>query len=1050
VNGSPAVSGGTVDFSGGPVDFTVTAAGVSPIVNAYTVTVAEVDDTFNVNFTGGTAETESALSGPAGGLGATWNQFAGPNSSGTLVTFTGATSSVAITSNFDLPNTFDTPVIALPMLRGSMTNFGKGVDNTNVTITGLEAGGFYNIWLVTLRNQPFGSNGTEQYVGWWSTTNGTTSSSSQLVDARGASINTSTFVAGYNYVLFENVEANGSGNIVFTGVAGPLLDGSNDTHRLGLNGLQIEKTTPPVVGVVDDAMSTVVSSPATVFADGVLTSTVTVTLRDANGIGVPNKDVTLANTSGPQAATINPLTAVTTNGAGQAVFNVSSTTPGIEIFTATDVTDTLTLTDTASVEFVEIGVLTDAAQSTVVAFPTARLADGSSTSTITVTLRDANGFPVSGKNVTLANSGGTQAAAISPPGSVVSDANGQALFSVSSSTTGAEEFTATDTTDSIAVTQIAIVGFIDPNAPKLINVNFTGGQAPPPVESGLVGPAGGLLMSWNQYAGADSTGVVLDSVGEATTVTIDTNFGFTALDTPVIDLTMLRGSMTEFGKGIDDRNVTISGLDPGGFYNIWLVTLRNQPFGSDGTEQYVGWWSTTNATLSPGSQLVDARGAVINTTTFVDGYNYVRFETVEANESGQIVFTGTAGPLLDGSNNNHRLGLNGVQIEETEPPLARILTFGVPGSDGIINEAAKTISLTVPYGTDLATLAPTFTLSSGTSNQTSGSPPSPSFATSNPVQYVVTDTSTDPDTVNTYTVTLSGSLVIDLGTSPAGTTIAGASFIGSGPTNLPLPTLPTGSILRSIAINSKLEATDNDNFASDLAVLLDPTPGSPGGDFSVEISNGGISFGGTVQLDWPGSANSGVGTVLADTKTDATWAAVAPIDLATTGLYLGNGYDNDANESNQGGTWSGTITLVYDRELTGGPTYATWSGGAPADGDANNDGVQNGVAWALGAADPNANAIGLLPAIDNTTDPNYVLFTFQRSDAAEADASTSITVQYDTDLQNPWTTAVHDGDNVIVQITEGSPKDTLVVKLKRSTLSVGGKLFARLNVVVTP
>ena len=85
--------------------------------------------------------------------------------------------------------------------------------------------------------------------------------------------------------------------------------------------------------------------------------------------------------------------------------------------------------------------------------------------------------------------------------------------------------------------------------------------------------------------------------------------------------------MTNFGKGVDNTNVTISGLQPGGFYKVWLVTLRNQPFGSDGTEQYVGWWSTTNATTSSSSQLVDARGAVINTSTFVDGYNYVRFET---------------------------------------------------------------------------------------------------------------------------------------------------------------------------------------------------------------------------------------------------------------------------------------------------------------------------------------------------------------------------------------------------------------------------------------
>jgi len=40
VGGLPVVSGNPVDFSGGPVDFTVTAQGLSPIVNVYTVTVA--------------------------------------------------------------------------------------------------------------------------------------------------------------------------------------------------------------------------------------------------------------------------------------------------------------------------------------------------------------------------------------------------------------------------------------------------------------------------------------------------------------------------------------------------------------------------------------------------------------------------------------------------------------------------------------------------------------------------------------------------------------------------------------------------------------------------------------------------------------------------------------------------------------------------------------------------------------------------------------------------------------------------------------------------
>jgi hypothetical protein len=129
--------------------------------------------------------------------------------------------------------------------------------------------------------------------------------------------------------------------------------------------------------------------------------------------------------------------------------------------------------------------------------------------------------------------------------------------------------------------------------------------------------------------------------------------------------------------------------------------------------------------------------------------------------------------------------------------------------------------------------------------------------------------------------------------------------------------------------------------------------------------------------------------------------------------------------------------------------YDSWSGGALSNIDTNNDGVENGVAWALGAADPDENAIGLLPVLDNTTDPSYVIFTFSRSDEANDDPNTDITVQYGSDLAD-WTTAVDDNDNVEIEVTPGSPKDTVVVKLKRSALSAGGKLFARLNVVVTP
>ena len=140
--------------------------------------------------------------------------------------------------------------------------------------------------------------------------------------------------------------------------------------------------------------------------------------------------------------------------------------------------------------------------------------------------------------------------------------------------------------------------------------------------------------------------------------------------------------------------------------------------------------------------------------------------------------------------------------------------------------------------------------------------------------------------------------------------------------------------------------------------------------------------------------------------------------------------------------------------LTLGPAgYASWSGGAAFDADANSDGVDNGMAWVLGAANPSADAIGLLPTFDVTTDPAYFIFTYRRADSAFNDPNTTITMQYGSDLAG-WTTAVHDGSNIIITPTDDfygvSPGvDKVEVKIKK-TLAVGGKLFGRLNSVKAP
>jgi hypothetical protein len=106
------------------------------------------------------------------------------------------------------------------------------------------------------------------------------------------------------------------------------------------------------------------------------------------------------------------------------------------------------------------------------------------------------------------------------------------------------------------------------------------------------------------------------------------------------------------------------------------------------------------------------------------------------------------------------------------------------------------------------------------------------------------------------------------------------------------------------------------------------------------------------------------------------------------------------------------------------------------------------VAWALGAADANENSIGRLPTLDNTSDATYVIFNFNRSDAANDDPNTTITVEYGSTLAG-WTTAADDGNNVIITEIPGSPTDAVQVKIKR-TLAVNDRLFARLNVAVTP
>ena len=142
-----------------------------------------------------------------------------------------------------------------------------------------------------------------------------------------------------------------------------------------------------------------------------------------------------------------------------------------------------------------------------------------------------------------------------------------------------------------------------------------------------------------------------------------------------------------------------------------------------------------------------------------------------------------------------------------------------------------------------------------------------------------------------------------------------------------------------------------------------------------------------------------------------------------------------------------------------GTPYDTWAGGPfagtltdPSAGvDFDNGGLATGIEWVVGGDPTNGgDDASVAPVLDNTTDPDFFIFTYRRDDDAAADANTAIKVEYGSALAG-WTPATAGPDIIITPTDDGAGVgiDSVQVKIRR-TLAVGGKLFARLNVVVTP
>ncbi|GBG09024.1 putative cell wall-binding protein, partial [Paenibacillus agaridevorans] len=189
-----------------------------------------------------------------------------------------------------------------------------------------------------------------------------------------------------------------------------------------------------VAGNLDVSASSVTSSHSELLANGTDTAIIEATLLDTNRHPLASRQVRLEAT-GDQSA-IAPQLAVTDDN-GVARFEVAHVVVESIVYNVVDVATGLSLTDQIAMNYVTGAP--DAQQSVVRAHRDAVVADGTSATTITVTVKDPYGHVIKGAEVRLAASGGSSTITDLNP---VTDADGKATFEVTSGGLGEITYTA--------------------------------------------------------------------------------------------------------------------------------------------------------------------------------------------------------------------------------------------------------------------------------------------------------------------------------------------------------------------------------------------------------------------------------------------------------------------------------------------------------------------------------------------------------------------------------------------------------------------------------
>ena len=399
-------------------------------------------------------------------------------------------------------------------------------------------------------------------------------------------------------------------------------------------------------GPPSGATSQITASPTSIPADGSSTSTITVELRDASDTPLTTGGATVA-----LSTTSGSLSGVTDNDDGTYTATLtSSSTAGSATVSGT--VNGSAITDTATVTFTFVGPgPPSGATSQITASPTSIPANGTSTSTITVELRDASGTPLTsgGATVTLSTTAGSL-------GAVTDNGNGTYTATLTSPSTGGSG-TVSGTVSGSAITDTATVTFTGPGPPSGTTSQITASPTSIPANgtststitvelrdaSGTPVTTGGAIVTLSTTAG--SLGAVTDngngtytatltspSTGGSGTVSGTVN-GAAISDTAVVTFTAV-ATRLEFVQQPTNEQAGAS-ISP-------AITVRAVDNGGTTITSFTG-----NVTIAIGS---NPSGGTLSGTTTVAAVNGVAtFGNLSINRTGSGYTLGASAAGLTGA-----------------------------------------------------------------------------------------------------------------------------------------------------------------------------------------------------------------------------------------------------------------------------------------------------------------------------------------------------------------------------------------------------------------